>query len=90
MTEQLDESAQHLLDMSNRSPARPIEAGTPLQARIDYNAGFPTVQGVREVVASVVDFPIAGPNGPIVLRVYRPEWHVPGVDHPFVEWETAC
>ncbi|MFT4184598.1 MAG: alpha/beta hydrolase [Rhizobium sp.] len=71
MTEQLDESARRLLDMSNRSPARPIEAGTPQEARIDYNAGFPTVQGVREAVASVVDFQINGPNGPIPLRVYR-------------------
>jgi acetyl esterase len=71
MTEQLDESARCLLDLSNQSNARPIEAGTPAEARIDYNAGFPTVQGVRETVASVVDFQVAGPNGPIPLRIYR-------------------
>jgi acetyl esterase len=71
MTEQLDESARRLLDMSNRSNARPIEAGTPLEARIDYNAGFPTVQGIREAVASVEDRQISGPNGPITLRIYR-------------------
>ncbi|HEY0125471.1 MAG TPA: alpha/beta hydrolase [Rhizobium sp.] len=71
MKEQLDERARRFLDMSNRSNVRPIEAGTPLEARIDYNAGFPTVQGIREAVASVVDFQIIGPNGPIPLRVYR-------------------
>jgi acetyl esterase len=71
MTEQLDESARCLLDMSNRSNARPIEAGTPLEARIDYNAGFPTVRGTREAVASVEDRQISGPNGPITLRIYR-------------------
>lgn len=71
MTERLDDSARRLLDLSNQSHARPIETGTPLEARIDYNTGFPTVQGVREAVASVVDFEINGPNGPIPLRVYR-------------------
>jgi acetyl esterase len=71
MTEQLDESARRLLEISNRPNARSIEAGTPPEARVDYNAGFPTVQGVREAVASVVDFQITGPNGPIPLRVYR-------------------
>lgn len=71
MTEQLDESARRLLDMSNRSKPRPFETGTPLEARIDYNAGCPTVQGTRETVASVEDRQIDGPNGPITLRIYR-------------------
>ncbi|NTG51254.1 alpha/beta hydrolase [Agrobacterium rhizogenes] len=71
MTEQLDESARRLLDMSNRSNARPFETGTPLEARVDYNAGCPTVQGARETVASVEDREIDGPNGPITLRIYR-------------------
>lgn len=71
MTEQLDESTRRLLDMSNRSKPRPFETGTPLEARIDYNAGCPTVQGARETVASVEDREIGGPNGPITLRIYR-------------------
>ncbi|NTF58975.1 alpha/beta hydrolase [Agrobacterium rhizogenes] len=71
MTEQLDESARRLLDMSNRSNARPFETGTPLEVRVDYNAGCPTVQGARETVASVEDRQIDGPNGPITLRIYR-------------------
>lgn len=71
MTEQLDESVRRLLDMSNRSNARPFETGTPQEARIDYNTGFPTIQGAQETVASVDDRPIDGPNGPITLRIYR-------------------
>ncbi|MEZ2218392.1 alpha/beta hydrolase [Rhizobium sp. RCC_161_2] len=71
MTEQLDESTRRLLDMSNRSNARPFETGTPQAARIDYDAGCPTVQGARETVASVEDREIDGPNGPIILRIYR-------------------
>ncbi|MQB41282.1 alpha/beta hydrolase [Rhizobium sp. ICMP 5592] len=71
MTEQLDESARRLLDMSNRSNPRPFETGTPLEARIDYDAGCPTVQGARETVASIRDRQIDGPNGPITLRIYR-------------------
>ena len=71
MTEQLDESARRLLEMSNRSKPRPFETGTPLEARIDYDAGCPTVQGARETVASVEDRQIDGPNGPITLRIYR-------------------
>ncbi|HEX8047705.1 alpha/beta hydrolase [Rhizobium sp.] len=71
MTEQLDESARRLLDMSNRSNPRPFETGTPLEARVDYNAGCPTVQGACETVASVRDRQIDGSNGPITLRIYR-------------------
>ena len=71
MTDQLDESAQLLLDLSNRSNARPIEAGTPLEARSNYNAGFPIIQGAREAVASVEDRQISGPNGSIAVRIYR-------------------
>ena len=71
MTEQLDENARRLLEMSNRSKPRPFEAGTPQEARRDYDAGCPTVQGTREEVASVEDRQINGPNGPISLRIYR-------------------
>jgi len=69
--EQLDESARHVLTMAGRSNGRPFETGTPRQARIDYDANCPTLQGAREAVASVEDRQIAGPNGPITLRIYR-------------------
>ncbi|AYG62018.1 alpha/beta hydrolase [Rhizobium jaguaris] len=71
MTDQLDESVRYLLDISNRSNTRPLETGTPRQARIDYNAGFPVLQGVREAVVSVEDRQISGPDGLITLRIYR-------------------
>lgn len=71
MTEQLDESARRLLDLGRGSKPRAFEDGTPEQARRDYNAGFPSVQGARETVASIEDRQINGPNGPINLRFYR-------------------
>ena len=71
MTEQLDESARRLLDLGRGSKPRAFEDGTPERARRDYNAGFPSVQGARETVASIEDRQIDGPNGPINLRFYR-------------------
>ncbi|AVA25636.1 alpha/beta hydrolase [Rhizobium sp. NXC24] len=71
MTEYLDEGAQWVLDVSKAAKLRPLEAGTPLEARIAYNAGGPALQGAREAVASVEDRRISGPNGPITLRIYR-------------------
>ncbi|MDL2398714.1 alpha/beta hydrolase [Rhizobium mayense] len=71
MTEELDEGVRWLLDISNRSNTRPLETGTPRQARIDYNAGFPALQGAKEAVASVEDRQISGPYGPITVRIYR-------------------
>ncbi|AYG69294.1 MULTISPECIES: alpha/beta hydrolase [unclassified Rhizobium] len=69
--EQLDESARRILAMTNRSNGRPFETGTVQQARIDYDANCPTVQGTREEVVSVEDRRIVGPNGPVTLRIYR-------------------
>ncbi|NLS16293.1 alpha/beta hydrolase [Rhizobium sp. P40RR-XXII] len=69
--EQLDESARHVLAMTDRSNGRPFETGTVQRARIDYDANCPTLQGAREAVAMVEDRQIVGPNGPITLRVYR-------------------
>ncbi|MGY5778318.1 alpha/beta hydrolase [Rhizobium sp. LEGMi135b] len=69
--EKLDESALRVLAMTSRPDGRPFEAGTPQEARIDYDANCPTLQGAREAVASVQDRRIVGPNGPITLRIYR-------------------
>ncbi|MDK4716845.1 alpha/beta hydrolase [Rhizobium sp. CNPSo 4039] len=81
--EKLAESALRVLALTSRSSGRPFETGTPQQARIDYDANCPTLQGAREAVASVEDLGIAGPNGPITLRIYRgigaPLKHGPGL-----------
>lgn len=69
--EKLDESARRVLAMTSRSDGRPFETGTPQEARIDYDANCPTLQGAREAVTSVEDRRLVGPNGPIVLRIYR-------------------
>ncbi|MBB5575844.1 MULTISPECIES: alpha/beta hydrolase fold domain-containing protein [Rhizobium] len=71
MTGYLDEEAQWILDVSRAAKARPLESGSPLEARIAYNAGSPALQGAREAVASVEDRQISGPNGPISVRIYR-------------------
>ncbi|MBB4570901.1 alpha/beta hydrolase [Rhizobium leucaenae] len=71
MTGYLDEEAQWVLDISRAAKARPFESGSPLEARIAYNAGSPALQGAREAVASVEERQISGPNGPIKVRIYR-------------------
>lgn len=76
MTKQPDENARQLLDLGKRSKPRVFEDGTPEQARLDYNAGFLSVQGAKETVTSSEDRQIDGPNGRINLRLYR------GVDTP--------
>jgi acetyl esterase len=67
----LDPEARHVLDLGRAAGAPPFETGTPEQARRAYNEGFPTLQGEREPVASVSERVIAGPGGPLTLRVYR-------------------
>ncbi|WP_341488016.1 alpha/beta hydrolase [Pararhizobium sp. A13] len=71
MVEEIDNGARRVLDMGAREKQRPFETGTPEEARIDYDAGCPMLQGDREPVASVEDLRINGPNGPITLRIYR-------------------
>jgi len=71
VTEYLDEGAQCILDIGKMAKARPFEARTPLEARMDYNAAIPALQGVREAVASIEDRQISGPEGPITVRIYR-------------------
>jgi len=71
MTEPLHFAAAHVLALGRAGDAAPFETGTPAQARAAYDAGCPTLQGDREVVASIADKTIEGPRGPIQLRIYR-------------------
>ena len=67
----LDPQARHVLDLGRQAPAPPFETGTPGEARRAYVAGLPTLQGEREPVASLSEHIIAGPGGPLPLRIYR-------------------
>lgn len=70
-----------MLDLGRRAAVRPFEAGTPEEARRAYEEGFPTLQGEREPVASLSERTIAGPGGPLTLRIYRGH-DAPGTDAP--------
>jgi acetyl esterase len=72
----LDPEAQYVLDLGRQAEAQPFELGTPADARRAYEDGFPGLQGEREPVASLTERTIAGPGGPLTLRVYR------GLDAP--------
>lgn len=76
MTDAIDEGAQRVLAMGRAARSRPFEEGSADDARSDYNAGFPALRGELQVVASIVDRSINGPNGPLAVRIYR------GVDAP--------
>jgi acetyl esterase len=71
MVGEIDKGARRVLDMSVKDRPRPFETGTPEEARIAYDASCPVLQGDREVVASIEDRRIAGPNGLITVRIYR-------------------
>jgi acetyl esterase len=71
MTSPLDPEARHVLDLGRQTPARPFESGMPEEARKAYAAGFPELQGEREPVASLAERTIAGPGGPLPVRIYR-------------------
>ncbi|PDQ20541.1 lipase [Mesorhizobium sanjuanii] len=77
----LDPEARHVLDLGRQAAVRPFEAGTPEEARRAYEEGFPALQGEREPVASLSERTIAGPGGPLTLRIYRGH-DAPGTDAP--------
>ena len=60
-----------MLELGSQAGAPPFETGTPEQARRAYNEGFPDLQGEREPVAALSERIIAGPGGPLTLRIYR-------------------
>jgi len=71
MRKNLDEGAARVLDIGDAAGGVPFEDGNVEAARAAYDAGCPTLQGDRESVASIAERHIDGPNGPIVLRIYR-------------------
>ncbi|RAZ92573.1 alpha/beta hydrolase [Mesorhizobium hawassense] len=71
MTASLDPQAQKVLDLGRQAGEPPFEAGTPERARRAYLDCLPSLQGEREAVASVRERSIAGPGGPLMLRIYR-------------------
>jgi acetyl esterase len=67
----IDQHAAHVLAIGQAANAPPFELGTPAQARIDYIAGLPTLQGARDAVASVEDRLLKTATGALTLRIYR-------------------
>jgi acetyl esterase len=67
----IDQHAAHVLSIGQAANAPPFELGTPAQARIDYIAGLPTLQGARDAVASVEDRVLKTAAGALTLRIYR-------------------
>ncbi|MEO9338322.1 alpha/beta hydrolase [Mesorhizobium sp. SB112] len=77
----LDPEARYILELVRPAAVQPFEAGTPSEARRAYEEGFPTLQGEREPVVSRTERTIAGPGGPLKLRVYHGE-RTPAADAP--------
>lgn len=67
----IDQHAERVLSIGRAANAPPFELGTPAQARLDYIAGLPKLQGPREDVASVEDRVIKTADGALTLRFYR-------------------
>lgn len=61
-----------LIAAGRAAGGQPFEALTPLQAREAYAARRETLQLPAEPVSERRDFTVAGPAGPIPLRLYRP------------------
>lgn len=68
---ELDPGARQVLEIGRQAGAPPFEAGTPADARRAYNNGLPAQQGEHEPVAAIEERTIAGPGGPLRLRIYR-------------------
>lgn len=67
----LDPEARQVLEFGGQAGTPPFEQGTPEAARRAYEQGLPDLQGEREPVGSVTGRNIAGPGGPLALRIYR-------------------
>ena len=83
MIVEMDEGARRVLELGAAQVPRPFETGTPEQARSDYDAACPTLQGDREPVSAIENRRIDGPNGTVALRIYRgmgvPDRNGPGL-----------
>jgi acetyl esterase len=67
----LDPDVERLLEAARQAAKPPFEALTPSQAREAYAASWDILQPAAAEVASVRDQAIAGPGGPLALRIYR-------------------
>lgn len=67
----LDPDARRLLDLIRKAGRPPFEALSPADARAAYAASWEVMQSPGGDVASSEDVTIAGPGGPLTLRVYR-------------------
>ena len=67
----LDPDVERLLELARQAGRPPFEALTPNQARAAYAASWDILQPAAAQVASVRDQTVAGPGGPLTLRIYR-------------------
>jgi acetyl esterase len=61
-----------LLEAARKSGAQPFETFTPKAARLTYAEGRDRLQRPAQNVASICDIELAGPVGPLPVRIYRP------------------
>ena len=68
----LDPQVKALLDQLAALGAPPIADLTPAQARQQFEAAMAPMSGSGPELPSVEDREIPGPDGPVLVRVYRP------------------
>jgi acetyl esterase len=68
----LDKQAQHVIDIIARAGRPGYQTMTAPEARLAYKETRGPLQAAAPEIASSVDRRIAGPGGPLVLRLYRP------------------
>jgi acetyl esterase len=66
-----DPDVQILLEIGRKAARPPFEALSPEAARSAYASSWDVMQSPAQAVASTRDLSIAGPAGPLALRVYR-------------------
>lgn len=62
----VDPSAQRFLDLVAGAP--PLDTQTAEQNRVDLRAAVPALAGSVHPMASIEDFTLPGPGGPIPVR----------------------
>ena len=67
----LHPDSQNILDIIRNSGRPPYHEMSVGQARAAYAAGRDATMGPPQAVASIEDFEIEGPGGPITIRLYR-------------------
>jgi acetyl esterase len=72
MTGAVHPDVEALIAAGKAAGSLPFEAMSPSEARIAYAARRDLLQLPPDAVAEKRDFSVAGPGGPIALRLYRP------------------